>query len=123
MILFEWTPPAHRRGLPPCCNSYYINITHLLSSESIVDDNITSPSIEFRISEDRLCDVLLVSIIATNVVGEGAEFKQRWSLGGKGERVCVCVCVCVSGGGRVKRLRRPKLDKLGDFMWMCCFDY
>ncbi|XP_019862499.1 PREDICTED: uncharacterized protein LOC109591142, partial [Amphimedon queenslandica] len=82
MILFEWTPPTHRRGLPPCCDSYYINITHFLSSESIVDDNVTSPSIEFSISEDRLCDVLLVSIVATNVVGDGAEFKQRWSLGG-----------------------------------------
>ena len=86
MILFKWTPPIHRHGLPPCCDSYYVNVTHFSSSESLVDDNVTTPSIEFPIPEDRLCDVLLVSIIATNVVGDGAEFKQRWSLGGKRER-------------------------------------
>ena len=111
MILFEWTPPTHHPGLPPCCDSYYVNVTHFSSSESLVDDNVTTPSIEFPIPEDRLCDVLLVSIIATNVVGDGAEFEQRWSLGGKRKRE------------RESWEGSTELNKLGGFMLMCCFDY
>lgn len=47
-------------------------------------DNVTTPNVSFTIADGRLCDVLVVSVIALNAAGEGDEFVQNWSLGGMG---------------------------------------
>lgn len=81
-ILYQWTPPSHLPGLEPCCISYYVNVTHQDSGDPVNISNVTEPRLSFTISEERLCEILLVDIVAYNEVGEGELFTRLWSLGG-----------------------------------------
>ena len=83
-IVLTWDPPSHLPHLKPCCLHYYVNITHLNTSDIIHDSNITSTNVNFTIKPERLCDVYIATIGGYNQVGLGDIFVQGWSLGGKG---------------------------------------
>ena len=102
-IVFMWNAPLHLPGLPPCCDYYFVNVTHFLSSDSVHVENTTNPNVTFSIAKERLCDTLLVSVTASNVVGEGDEFRRTWSLGGKREKR-------VREGGKRRRRRRERVN-------------
>ena len=84
MIVLTWDPPPHLPHLKPCCLHYYVNITHLNTSDIIHDNNITSTNVTFSINPETLCDVYIATIGGYNQVGLGDIFVQGWSLGGKG---------------------------------------